>query len=327
SLENSFDVRRCRPGDTWEIVFSAEGEFARFFYQGDPLFYYIVTYNRQTGLCSAERKEVQASKARKGAAGTVKSSLYTSMSDVGIAPELVMEFAEVFASRVDFFTECETGDGFVVLWDCYKSGEKILKNINLVAGMYRKRNRTYQAYYFEGRFYDEKGDSLERDFLKAPLSYRRISSFFSYRRRHPVTGIYRPHLGIDYAAPAGTPVSAIGDGRIDFAGWMANGYGNAVKIKHGNGYISYYGHLSGFARGVRKGRAIRKGQVIGYVGSTGCSTGPHLDFRLSRNGQFVNLLRLETPPRRPLPQEKISDFLRYQQELMAEMESLAKGFL
>ncbi|HOJ40798.1 MAG TPA: M23 family metallopeptidase, partial [bacterium] len=307
-LKKVFDVRRCQPGATYEIILDREGRFLRLFYQDDPLYYYVVWFNKETGGYTAEKKEIEAKKMRTAAAGEIKSSLYESMGEAGVPAELVMQFAEAFASKIDFFADCQAGDRFALLWECYQAGGQIVKHLNLIAGIYQRGETVQRAFYFEGDFYDEKGNSVESAFLKAPLSYRRISSFFSHRRLHPVTGIYRPHLGIDYAAATGTPVSAIGDGRVIFQGWTTNGYGKAVQLKHPNGYVSYYGHLSAIARGMATGKRVKKGQVIGYVGSTGCSTGPHLDFRLKRNGQFVNPLSLKMPPGRSVRPERMGHF-------------------
>jgi len=157
------------------------------------------------------------------------------------------------------------------------------------------------------QYYDAEGNSLQRVFLKSPLNYRRISSYFSRRRFHPILKIYRPHYGVDYAAPTGTPVVTIGDGRVVYAGWKG-GLGRYVEIRHNNVYTSCYGHLSRFAKGIRRGARVRQGQVIGYVGATGLATGPHLDFRVKRFGSYVNPLTVDYPRAEPLPEDKKDEF-------------------
>jgi murein DD-endopeptidase MepM/ murein hydrolase activator NlpD len=157
-------------------------------------------------------------------------------------------------------------------------------------------------------YFDEKGNSLRKAFLKAPLRFSRISSGFSHARYHPVLKIRRPHHGVDYAAPAGTPVQTVGDGVVTAVGYQGNGGGNYVKIKHNSVYSTTYMHLRGFGKGIRQGVYVRQGDVIGYVGSTGLSTGPHLDFRFYKNGSAVNPLRVEAPPVEPVSRENRAPF-------------------
>jgi murein DD-endopeptidase MepM/ murein hydrolase activator NlpD len=156
-------------------------------------------------------------------------------------------------------------------------------------------------------YYDCDGNSVRRVFLKSPLNYRRISSYFSNRRFHPILKTYRPHHGVDYAAPTGTPVVSIGDGRVTKAGWNG-GMGNYVEIRHNNIYTSCYGHLSRYGRGVRGGVRVKQGQIIGYVGSTGLSTGPHLDFRVKKYGSYVNPLTIDYPRGEPVGEERKEAF-------------------
>jgi murein DD-endopeptidase MepM/ murein hydrolase activator NlpD len=156
-------------------------------------------------------------------------------------------------------------------------------------------------------YYDAEGRSLRKFFLKSPLNYRRISSHFTHRRLHPITKTYRPHLGVDYAAPEGTPVVALGNGRVVKAGWI-NGFGNTVQIRHNETFLTQYAHLSRYARGVRAGTRVRQGDVVGYVGQTGHATGPHLDFRVQENGKWVNPLGLASGPSEPLPEAERAAF-------------------
>ena len=171
-------------------------------------------------------------------------------------------------------------------------------------------------------YWDDKGESLRRAFLKAPLEFKRISSGFSYARRHPVTGQVRPHTAVDYAAPTGTPVVAIGDGTVVSAGW-AGGGGNTVKIRHNSVYTTSYMHLSKYGPGIKAGVHVQQGQVIGYVGMTGTATGPHLDFRVYQNGTAINPLTLESPSAEPLPEELMPAFDSTFHARLAEMDSLA----
>ncbi|MDT8309800.1 MAG: peptidoglycan DD-metalloendopeptidase family protein, partial [Bacteroidales bacterium] len=158
-------------------------------------------------------------------------------------------------------------------------------------------------------YFDEQGNSLRREFLKAPLQFRRISSHFSNNRFHPILRRYRPHHGVDYAAASGTPVVSIGDGKVTIAGRKGRA-GNMVKIRHNSVYTTTYMHLRSYGEGIRQGASVKQGQVIGFVGSTGLSTGPHLDFRVQKNGQYINPLTLESPPALPIPKHQKEDYLR-----------------
>jgi murein DD-endopeptidase MepM/ murein hydrolase activator NlpD len=326
-LKEVFNVRKCNIGDRWELYMDEKGTFTKFIYYNGPIDFYVVEFNKEEHAYLSSARKVEAEKRMHGIRGAIRSSLYESMTYVNIPPEIIIQFAEIFASKVDFFTDCRTNDNFNVLWESYfdKHGN-ILKDIRISAASYSTGDNIHYAFYFEtpeGRcgYYDENGKSVESAFLKAPLNYRRISSHFTYRRFHPILKRYRPHLGIDYAAPTGTPVSSIGNGTVTFAG-RKGGLGNAVIIKHPNGYISWYGHLSKIARGVRKGTRVKKGQVIAYVGSTGLSTGPHLDFRIQSNGKFLNFLKLKMPPSYPLPDEYLPQFNEIKDFLADRMKSL-----
>jgi len=240
--------------------------------------------------------------------GLVKSSLYDAFMDVGLSAALVLQFADVFAWTVDFLTECRTGDVFrVVYTDMSGSGGG-----QVLAASYGQKDTTHVALSLpgpEGRteYYAPDGANLRKAFLRSPLNYRRISSRFSHSRYHPILKIRRPHLGVDYAAPVGTPVVSVADGRVTYAGWKG-GYGNFVEIKHTGGCSTAYGHLSRYGKGIRKGVRVTQGQVIGYVGSTGLSTGPHLDYRVRMQGRYVDPLRMDVPPAPPVGDDRVPEF-------------------
>ncbi|MEO0300014.1 MAG: M23 family metallopeptidase [candidate division WOR-3 bacterium] len=234
------------------------------------------------------------------------------MTNLKINPEIIIQFAEIFESKLDFLTDCQNGDSFSIIWESLTDKDgNILKDIKVIAGKYENTNQKFYGFYFEKEeikgYFDENGKGLESGFLKAPLSYRKITSFFSKSRFHPIYKVYRPHLGIDYSAPVGTPVSAIGNGVVIFSGYLG-GYGNCIKIKHPNGYISYYGHLSKFEKNIKKGVKVKKGEVIGYVGMTGIATGPHLDFRIKKDGKFINFLKIKFVPEKNIPEKYKKDF-------------------
>ena len=232
--------------------------------------------------------------------GTVSNSFYQAAFERGMPAEGIMEVADIFAWDIDFLADIRNGDRFQVILDTYYRNGDLVGHGNVVACRFVNQNKTHESFYFtdskgESSYYDRNGRSLRKAFLKSPLRYRRISSYFSLRRLHPILKIYRPHYGVDYAAPRGTPVESIGSGRITFIGWKG-GYGRYIKIRHNHIYETGYGHLSRFAKGLTKGSRVRQGEVIGYVGSSGLATGPHLDFSMIERGRFVNPLKVVPPP-------------------------------
>ncbi|MGC8719615.1 MAG: peptidoglycan DD-metalloendopeptidase family protein [Thermodesulforhabdaceae bacterium] len=257
--------------------------------------------------------------------GQIENNFYSSAIRAGLHPSLVLDFADIFSSDIDFTSDLRRGDTFsVVVWK--NPGNPKSNKGMILAARINVQGETYEAFFFQppgqkGAYYDSNGKSLTRAFLKAPLQYRRISSMFTARRFHPILRIYRPHYGIDYAAPTGTPVSAIGSGKIVFMG-KKGGFGNLVEIKHNGVYSSSYGHLSRFARGLRVGQYVERGQVIGYVGKTGLATGPHLDFRFYANGRPINFAAMANNiPMASIPRTLAGHFrntVEYYRMLMAQ---------
>ena len=259
--------------------------------------------------------------------GVIESNLYDALGNSGEEALLAYGLSDIFSWDIDFTTDLRKGDTFrIVVEELWQDG-RFRRYGNILAAEFGNDGSTYRAFRYEdpdGRagYYDEEGDSLQRSFLKAPLSYRRISSGFSYSRRHPILKIRRPHLGVDYVAPRGTPVSALGDGTVQFAGHKgANG--NLVIIRHPKGFITYYGHLHRIRSGIRRGSRIAQGDVIGYVGSTGRATGPHLDFRMKKENRFVNPLRVNVPRLGGVPKQSLSEYDAIRHRLGPELASIA----
>lgn len=258
------------------------------------------------------------------AAGSIHHNLYDSCVEAGLPADLVMELADLFAYDIDFNTDIRDGDRFAVRFNqAVQEGRRVHAGPILAAEM-TVDGHSYQAFYYElpdgyRDYFDSEGRSLRKLFLKAPLSYRRISSTFTYRRYHPILKIYRPHLGIDYAAPTGTPVSALGDGKVIFKG-RKGGFGKYIVLSHGSHYKTTYGHLSRYAKGLRVGSRVRQGDVIGYVGSTGLATGPHLDFRFYKNGKPINFLKTRFPHARSVPKKLLAHFNATKQRYLAQLE-------
>ncbi len=243
--------------------------------------------------------------------GEITSSLWNAMAEAGGDQNITLQLSDIYAWTVDFFG-IQKGDKFKVLYEQQYIEEEKSGIGKIWAAELTNDKVVHKAYYFENGnkqdYFDENGENLRKAFLKAPLNYRRISSTFSNGRYHPVLKIVRPHHGVDYAAAAGTPVQSIGDGTVIDKGFQAKGGGNYLKIKHNSIYTTTYMHLKGFAKGISKGTKVKQGQVIGYVGSTGISTGPHLDFRMQKNGTYIDPLKFKSPSAPPVDKKAKGKF-------------------
>lgn len=299
-----FDVRRMQAGKTVKAIYDCD-------ISSDVPEYFIYCDNRIKSTvfeCSDSPKawvfEKPTTIEHKIADVTIRTSLWNDMIEAGTSPLLIVELADIYAWTINFFG-LQNGDRFRAIYDqrvC--EGETInIEQIHFCiydSGKYSATAVRFDQQDGKDKYWNEKGESMKKAFLKAPLKYNRISSRFSYHRKHPVTGKVRPHTGVDYAAPKGTPVHSIGDGTVTLCGWDGSGGGNRIKIKHMNGYETCYMHLSKFAKGMRAGARVAQGQVIGYVGSTGRSTGPHLDFRVWKDRKPIDPLKMISPPAKPL---------------------------
>ena len=255
--------------------------------------------------------------------GSIQSSLWNAMIEQGAAPELAGMLADVYSWTIDFFG-IQKNDSFSVYYqEFYADSVRVATGNILAANFITGGNNHYAFRYIyhneRGEYFDENGTSLRRAFLKAPLSYSRISSKFSNARVHPVTKVVRAHHGVDYAAPAGTPVYSVGDGVVVTKAWDSKGGGNYLKIKHNSTYTTEYLHLRGYASGINQGTHVSQGQLIGYVGSTGVSTGPHLDYRVFKNGTAIDPLRMDLPAVDPISPEDMPQYLLSVGELMKKV--------
>ena len=299
-----FDVRKMRAGNSWKAYYRDSTQLSYVVYDNSRVQQTVFQLRDSLSVWSCE-KTVEL--IRKSADVTINSSLWNDMVAAGASPDLITEVADIYAWTVDFFG-LQKGDRFRILYDerlC--EGESIgIERVDY-AEFLRDTTCLKAVYYNQGdggnTYWNEKGESMRKAFLKAPLKFNRISSGFSLHRKHPVYGTVRAHTGVDYAAPTGTPVMSIGDGTVLSAGWGNGGAGNMVKIRHNSVYTTAYLHLSKMA--VKAGQRVLQGQVIGYVGMTGTATGPHLDFRVWKNGSPVNPLKLESPPSEPIAPENL----------------------
>lgn len=318
-----FDVRKMKVGNNYTFLLTNDtlSKALYFIYEIDYTDYVVFGL---TDSLPAWRGKKEVVRKLETASGTISSSLWNSMMDGGYDPNLSNKLSEVYAWTIDFFG-IQEGDHYDVIYErLYVDGEPIAVG-KIMASRFNHFKKDQLAFYFVqdsvGDYFDEKGQSLMRSFLKAPLKYSRISSKFTHSRKHPILKISRPHHGVDYAAPAGTPVYAIGDGVVTRKGYQKAGGGNYLYIKHNGIYTTAYMHLKSFAKGIAQGVRVKQGQLIGYVGSTGLSTGPHLDFRFFKNGTPVDPLKVESPPEKPVQD---SNKAQYEIEVAKWMDELQK---
>lgn len=326
SLKGKFDLRKSLPGDSYTLLTTPDSILFFEYQKGMEMKCKVI---RENGDIRAEVKPLEFDCLVQSVQGQINNSLWMSMIALCESPELIMKLTEVFEWEIDFLTEPRNGDAFRLIFEEYRKDGHFIRYGDILAAEYRLGNQTHQAILYQSpdgkkSYYNPTGKSVKKAFLKSPLSYRRISSRFSHRRFHPIFKRYQPHLGVDYAAPIGTPVVASGDGTVIYAGWR-RGFGKIVEIRHPNGFITSYGHLSRFARGIRKWAKVKQKQLVGYVGSTGASTGPHLDYRVKANGRYVNPLRMVAPPVEPVKEEYLSDFERKRDNLLYALNLLTKN--
>jgi murein DD-endopeptidase MepM/ murein hydrolase activator NlpD len=319
-----YNLKKLIVGNRFELEKLPDGTLKMFTYAVDLEKYVEVSLTDQG--YKAEMKPFEYDARRELIAGTIRSSLFQTLNEMNEDDDLALELAEVFSYDIDFNTELQPGDHFKVAVEKQHREGEFVKYGKILAAEFSNKGKVYSAFRFadsEGRseFYDVAGRALKRDLLKSPLKFSRVSSKFSRRRFHPVLGVFRPHLGVDYSAPTGTPIYAAGSGRVAVAGWK-NGFGKFIQIQHGSEFSTMYGHLSKFAAAIRAGEKVQQGQLIGYVGATGLATGPHLDYRITRKGVFVNPLGVKFQPSVPLKAEYRQAFDATKQEWQGQLARL-----
>lgn len=318
-----FDVRKIRQGNKFAIFQTTDSTAkSRYFvYENSPILYTVFELFDSLRVYQGEKEVIYRMKT---AQGEIQSSLWNAMKASGLDPMLALNLENVYAWTIDFFS-LQKGDRFKFIYDeIYVDSTSIGIN-NIYAAQFDYYGKEILAFRFEKNdsvgYYNEKGENLQKEFLKAPLDFFRISSRFSGGRMHPILRIVRPHHGVDYSAPKGTPVKSIGEGTVISKGW-AGGGGNTIKIRHNSVYTTQYMHLSGYADGISVGARVRQGQVIGFVGSTGLSTGPHLDFRVYMGGSAVNPLTIESPPAKPVDQKYMPEYTILKDSLLRDLKKI-----
>lgn len=321
-----FSMRAFRDGQPYVVVTeAASGKVKRFEYEIDSRRRLVVEGSEQP---VARVETIEYITLLSSVSAAIDDNLFQAVADAGENPQLALRLAELFGSEINFIRDLQEGDSFSVLVEKrYRDGE--YKGYGrIIAAHFTNKGRMFEAYLFrEGNradraasYYNRKGENVRKSLLQAPLAFTRVTSRFTNSRLHPILGYSRPHEGVDYAAPTGTPVKAVGEGVVTERGW-SGGYGNQIIVRHGGGLESLYSHLSGYARGLKNGQKVRQGQVIGFVGMTGLATGPHLDFRLRQGGRFINPAKAINPRGEPVSRGAMPAF----EKVMAQELALLKG--
>ncbi len=324
ALQGKFDFRRARAGDSMSVTLDASERVKHFEYRaqtGGPAGEIYVAERGEAGL-EGRREEVKIEVRESLVSGQVHSTLYESMLATGEGTSLIGTFADVFGWEIDFHREVREGDRFRMLVEKHYVGDKFIGYGRLLAGEYSGRRESYRAFYYQDAhadgYFNERGESMQKTFLKAPVAVARVTSGFG-KRKHPILGYTRAHNGIDYGVPRGTPIWTVANGKIT-ARHYEKGYGNVVKVRHPNGYETIYAHMSKFAD-LKVGSKVRQRQVIGYCGSTGMSTGPHVHFGMRKGGRYLNPLKQKFPRGQAIAKAARAGFARHMQELAAQLET------
>ena len=326
AAKKSYALKEIHVGRTFQRIDNKDGT---------TLFYNIDAINRlslhrahgsEDWQVSLEQRQTHAR--QRIAAGIIQDNLFLAASQAGLDQRTTMNLIDIFAWDVDFARDIRVGDSFRVLYEERFSDEGKLLASNILAAEFTNQGKSFRAVRYEQadgqvHYYNPEGKSMRKAYLKAPLKFSRISSRFSTKRKHPVLGYTRAHRGIDYAAPSGTPIHAIGDGYIAEIGWKG-GYGRFILLRHNNReHTTAYGHMRRYGRGMKKGKRVSQGDVIGYVGTSGLSTGPHLHFEFRVRNRAVNPLAIKLPPAKPVAESERSRFFEQTTPLLTQLEKQA----
>jgi murein DD-endopeptidase MepM/ murein hydrolase activator NlpD len=322
AFSGTLDFRDLKPKDRYSVSLDSEGKLISCTYESSPLNIHRVF--KSGGEYVAEKTLIPLEVRTERLDGVIVSSMFETMVELGEEAKLIYGFVSIFSSRIDFNSETQPGDRFSLVFEKYFKDDEFVGYGRILIARYEQAKKSWEGFYYSSEntapgHFDQEGEELGTLFLRSPIPFGRVTSRFSYRRRHPVLKVVRPHLGVDLAAPTGTPVMAASGGKIVFRGWKGD-YGNQVVIKHANGYKTYYGHLSKFKKGQKVGHEVKQKDIIGYVGSTGLSTGPHLDYRISHEGVFRNPFSIEFKPKTVLTGEERVSFSKERKRLARLMD-------
>jgi len=323
-------LRRIHPGDAIKVISNEKGQLVALNYQIDALHYLHVERSDGQLAASIHKHKIEVRTAY--ASGKIVSSLFLASERAGLSQNLTMELANIFGWDIDFALDIRRGDQFTVIYEQrFKDGQKI-KDGNILAAEFINNGKTHRALRYKDPttqrigYYSPQGQSLRKAFLRSPVNFSRISSRFTTRRYHPILHKIRSHKGVDYAAGRGTPVRASGDGKVIFKG-RKGGYGRAIILRHGNKYTTLYAHLNSYNKKTRSGGRVQQGQIIGYVGSSGLASGPHLHYEFRVNGVHRNPLTVKFPGTNPVPRRHRENFKLTTQGYTAQLDVLSRNAL
>ena len=308
-----FDLRRVKAGQPLRLYADPDGKIVRLEYDMDEFNYLEI--NRTGDHFEAVLRAYPVETKIDLIGGAIEESPIQAFNQLGEGDILALSFAELFAWDVDFYIDLRAGDSFKVIFEKKYLQGKFVGYGSILAAELTNQGRVFQAYLFTApdtqrqEYYDAEGKSLKKEFIKSPIKWARITSRFSRSRLHPINKVYQAHYGVDYAAPVGTPIQATADGSVIFAAWNGAS-GRMVKIRHMNAYETMYLHLMSFGPGIRAGARVKSGDIVGYVGSSGEATGPHLDYRITLRGSYLNPLSYRFKPIEPLKEEFLADYKR-----------------
>jgi len=331
-VEPVYDMAKIKAGNELRLFYQKDGPLQYIEYDIDRENYLKIQKN-QTHY-EAEIISLPIKTKLKMMRGTVNQNLIQAVNEAGEKDSLAIDLADIFAWDIDFYADIRKDDSFKLLFEKKYLNGKFIGYGKILAAQFINQGKRFQAFYFtyldthEWDYFDPEGNSLRKEFLKSPINGARITSRFSYNRLHPVWKVYRPHYGVDYGAPPGTPVQATADGTLTFVG-MNGAAGRMIRIRHKNSYETMYLHLRSYAKGIRKGAKVVSGQTIGYVGSSGVCTGPHLDYRIKYHGKYINPLAHKFKPVAPLREEFRNEFntlVKSSQLILSTPLSLFSGF-
>jgi murein DD-endopeptidase MepM/ murein hydrolase activator NlpD len=325
NLAGCLDFKKLRPKDKYRVFLDDQGQLLRYEYENGPLDSYTIT--RTAGTFVARRDEVNIAIKTCMVEDAISTSLFDAFFDNELQAPLVYAFADIFSSRIDFNTETQKDDTFRIVFEKYFKDDQFVGYGNILYARYRQLDgKVHEGYFYQadaassGSYFDAQGSELGTSFIKSPVPLGRVTSKFSFSRLHPISGIMRPHLGVDLAAPSGTPIMATSDGKVSYIGYNG-GFGRQIVLSHAGGYQTFYGHLSRFSKGLKNGSTVKQKQIIGYVGSSGMSTGPHLDYRVQQLGKFYDPFAIEFRPKSVLRGEKLARFQSNITSLASLLES------
>lgn len=323
--KDAAQLTRLRAGDVLRLRRNAEQQLEELSFEYDET--HTLQVRRVEDQLEAFTVAAELQRRQTEVVGTIESSLFVAAQKAGLSDRLTLELAKIFNYDIDFALDLRQGDRFVVVYDAYYKGEEKIRDGNIIVAEFVNRGKAHRAMRYADKsgnvaYYAPNGQSFRKAFIRTPVDFARISSGFNLKRRHPILNVIRAHKGVDYAAGTGTPVKTTGDGAVEFIGKKA-GYGNVIIVKHGQKYTTLYGHLSRFRSGLRGGSKVKMGQVIGYVGSSGLATAPHLHYEFRVNGLHVNPVTVSLPRAYPLSRKQLAEWRASNADALTALEKLS----